>query len=139
MTPQEKARALRPLIEKAVSSLTDEDALEAVELFEHWKAGMDVVTGDRLSYNDVLYKVLQSHTTQEGWEPDVAVSLFTVVVVDEEQGTKDNPIPYSGNMALEAGLYYTQDGVEYLCFRDTGIPVYNALADLVGLYVEVVS
>ena len=57
--------------------------------------------------------------------------------IDEtHDGTFDDPIPYSGNMALEAGKYYSQDGVIYLCTRDTVNPVYNALADLVGLYVE---
>jgi hypothetical protein len=39
-------------------------------------------------------------------------------------------------MTLEAGKYYLQDGVIYLCIRDTENPVYNALAELVGLYVE---
>jgi hypothetical protein len=41
-------------------------------------------------------------------------------------------------MALKNGKYYIQDGVIYLCNRDTGNPVYNALAELVGLYVEAV-
>jgi len=47
----------------------------------------------------------------------------------------DGYIPYSGNMALETGKYYNQSGKTYLCNRDTGNPVYNALAELVGLYV----
>ena len=51
-------------------------------------------------------------------------------------GTLDDPIPYSGNMALESGKYYMQDGKVYRCIRDTGNPVYNALSELVGLYVE---
>ena len=42
-------------------------------------------------------------------------------------------------MELEEGKYYSQDGVTYLCTRDTGIPVYNALKDLVGIYVEAAS
>ena len=50
--------------------------------------------------------------------------------------TPTDPIPYSGNMALESGKYYIQDYTIYLCTRDTGNPVYNPLADLVGLYVE---
>ena len=50
-----------------------------------------------------------------------------------------DPIPYDGNMALMAGLYYIQNGVTYLCNRDTINPVYNALVDLVGVYVEAVS
>lgn len=54
----------------------------------------------------------------------------------EEMGTIENPIPYDGNMILEEGKYYSQDGVTYLC--NSGNPVYHALKDLVGLYVEVV-
>ena len=42
-------------------------------------------------------------------------------------------------MELTEGLYYTQDGVTYLCNRGTGQPVYHPLSALVGLYVEAVS
>lgn len=38
--------------------------------------------------------------------------------------------------AMVEGLYYVQDGVVYLCNRDTGNPVPHVLRDLVGLYVE---
>lgn len=41
--------------------------------------------------------------------------------------------------ALESGKYYSQGGVTYLCTRDTGIAVYQSLADLVGVYVEEVT
>lgn len=47
-----------------------------------------------------------------------------------------NVLAGSGNMALTAGLYYVQDYTIYLCTRDTVNPVYNAMADLIGLYVE---
>ena len=42
-------------------------------------------------------------------------------------------------MALENGKYYSQDGVTYLCNRDTVNPVYNPLRELVGLYVGVIN
>lgn len=61
----------------------------------------------------------------------------TKMSAEEYAGTKHYPIPYDGNMALESGKYYIQDDVVYLCNRDTGQPVYNALSELVGLYVEV--
>ena len=61
------------------------------------------------------------------------------VINETNAGTKEDPIPYSGNVALESGKYYSQDGVIYLCNRDTEIPVYQALKDLVGLYVEEVT
>ena len=41
-------------------------------------------------------------------------------------------------MALIEGKYYTEYDVLYLCTRDTGVPVYQALADLVGLYVDLI-
>ena len=44
-----------------------------------------------------------------------------------------------GNMALVSGKYYSQDGVTYLCNRDTVNPVYNPLRELVGIYVEIVN
>ena len=40
-------------------------------------------------------------------------------------------------MELTEGLYYSQNGIVYLCIRSSGQPVYHALSDLVGLYVEV--
>ena len=66
----------------------------------------------------------------------IPAALYTVIDV-AHAGTQDNPITYDGNMELTTGLYYTQGGVTYLCNRSTGQPVYNALAELVGLYVEV--
>ena len=53
-------------------------------------------------------------------------------------GTLADPIPYSGNMALENGKHYIQNGVIYICIRDTVNPVYHALSELVGVYVEAV-
>ena len=138
MTPQERARALRPLIEKASASLSDTDALEAVELFEAYKADKAYKVGDRFRFGIKLYKVNQDHISQADWLPDQTPSLYTEVAKPGD-GTLDNPIPYSGNMALEKGKYYTQNGVVYICTRDTINPVYNALADLVGLYVERVT
>lgn len=67
-----------------------------------------------------------------------AYTLTLYERIDEEHsGTVDDPLRYDGNMALEDGKYYTEGGVLYLCNRDTVNPVYNALADLVGVYVEV--
>lgn len=54
-----------------------------------------------------------------------------------KQMITDNPIPYNNNMELFEGKYYIQNGVTYICIRSTGTAVYNNLADLVGLYVEV--
>ena len=133
----EKAKALRTLIEKSSASLSDEDALSSVELFKHWKVGEKYYKNDRMSYEGILYKSLKAHTSQADWTPDITASLYTEVALPDA-GTIDNPIAYNNNMILEAGKYYIQYEVKYLCNRDTVNPVYNDLADLVGLYVEVV-
>lgn len=138
MKPQEKARILRPFIEKGSAKLTDTEALEAVELFPHYEIGNRYYKNDRISYNGRLYKVLQAHNSQEDWPPDDTPSLYEEIA-KPGQGTIDDPIPYNNNMVLESGKYYIQADIEYLCFRDTEIAVFQDLADLVGLYVEVVD
>lgn len=140
MTPQEKARALRPLIEKADVSLDDADALEAVELFPAWEADTEYKADERLRYDGKLWRVRQVHTSQAQYPPSIdTAALYAEVEKPGEGDSPDNPIAYNGNMELFSGKYYSQDGVVYRCFRDTGIPVYNALRDLVGLYVEVAT
>lgn len=127
--------------------------LSAIEMIKHqsfapkWgidiKEGDSVVKGDKFTYEGKLYAVLQDHTILAHYEPSInTASLYVEVTPDyneqgEEMGTLENPIPYEGNMVLENGKYYSQDGVTYLCNRDSGNPVYHALKDLIGLYVEV--
>lgn len=133
-----EALMMRRHIEAAVQSLPANDALSVVSLHPAWAVGMELAVGMRVQYGGKLYEVLQAHTAQEDWTPDAAVSLFAVVN-ETHAGTANDPIPYDGNMALVEGLYYTQDGGVYKCTRDTVNPVYAALRDLVGLYVEEVT
>lgn len=114
----------------------DATALRMVAYYPEWTSGTAYAVGDRLVYNGDLYKVLQAHTSQETWLPGTGTESLYTRINEQHDGTKYDPIPYSGNMALKAGKYYSQSGKTYLCNRDTGNPVYNALADLVGLYVE---
>lgn len=122
-------------IHRAVVSLEDDTAAETPEIFPAWAAGCSYQVNDRLQFNGLLYKVLQDHTSQEDWTPDQAASLYAEIP-RPGTGTHDDPIRYNGNMELQEGLYYTQAGQLYLCFRSSEIPVYNDLADLVGIYVQ---
>lgn len=138
MKPQDKARHLRPLIERAAVSLPDEDALEAVELFPAWAADTAYAVDVRVRYGEKLYRVRQAHTSQAQYPPSIGTaSLYEEVTLPGDGETPEHPIAYNNNMALEQGKYYSQRGVVYRCIRDTVNPVYNDLADLVGLYVEV--
>ena len=126
---------LRHHIETAVQTLTDSEALEALVLHPEWVADTDYTAGYKVRRGGRLWRCIQAHTSQIGWEPENAASLWTEIC-ESHAGTLEDPIPYSGNMALESGKYYSQDGKVYRCTRDTGNPVYNALSELVGLYVE---
>lgn len=77
------ARQLRAMIEKASTSLTDEDALQAVELYHAWETDTAYTAGERRRFNGVLYRCVQSHTSQSDWTPDVTPALWTVVSLDE--------------------------------------------------------
>lgn len=138
--PLTEAEVSRMLITAQINTLDvdDQTALRMAEYYPVWTAGRAYTAGYKVQYGGKLYRVIAAHTSQADWTPAVAASLYTVI--DEtHDGSKYDPIPYDGNMALESGKYYTQDGVLYLCNRDTGNPVYNALAELVGLYVDVVE
>ena len=74
----EKAKALRKKIESMSAELTDTDALDVPELFPKWTI-KEYAVGDRVRYEDTLYKCLQAHTAQTDWTPDVAVSLWVRV------------------------------------------------------------
>lgn len=94
----EQARAYRAAIVKAAEALADEDALTAPMLFERWSPdGVAYVTGTRLYYNGVLYKVLQDHTSQASWNPSDAPSLFAKVLIPDPQVIPEWEQPESTN------------------------------------------
>lgn len=113
----------------------DTTALRWRTLYPDWETGVAYKANDKVQFGDSLYKCIQAHTAQANWAPDLAASLWTEIC-ESHSGTKDDPVPYNRNMELVNGLYYIENGVVYRCFRSTGIPVYNSLADLVGIYVE---
>ena len=131
------------LIQKQINTLEVDDntALRMVGFYPEWNGliGKTVdKAGFRFTYSGNLYKTIPAnHTFQAGWVPGIGTESLYTRIDEEHDGTKYDPIPYDGNMALVSGLYYTQGGVLYLCNRDTGNPVYHALSELVGLYVEV--
>lgn len=80
-----RARVLRAEIETMAQSLDDKKAETVPELFPEWNpAGCDYATGDRVRFAGILYKVLQPHTSQAGWTPEAAVSLFAQVLPGQD-------------------------------------------------------
>lgn len=80
---KEDALKFRQFIEEMASTVDDETALDHIEAFPKWKVDVDYIKDERVRYEDVLYKVLQNHRSQSDWTPDVAVSLFVRVSIEE--------------------------------------------------------
>lgn len=144
MTYTERALQLRPVIEQAAQSLKDSVALTAVELFPKWtelvKTGAEAEKGFRFQHDTVLYRTEQpKYTFVDTYVPGTSGTESLFSKVDETHaGTLEDPVPYVQNMEVYEGLYYSQNGVVYLCIRDSGQPLYHDLSALVGSYVEVV-
>lgn len=112
MTLTELATKLRPLIERAAQSLDDADALEAVTLFPLWKPGEEYKAGQKVQDKGILYTILQDHTSQDGWTPDVAPSLFAKVLIpdpdvipDWEQPSSTNPYMKGDKVRFDGDVY----------------------------------
>lgn len=113
---REQAVSLRKIIEKAVQSLDDSDALEAVTLYEKWSGdSKQYKAGRRLQYDGILYTVLQDHTSQPTWTPTDAPSLFAKVLIPDpsvipewEQPDSTNPF-MKGNKVTHNGKTWISD------------------------------
>ncbi len=136
MITRKRAQELRKLIEQAVESLPDEEALEGITLFPVWAAGIAYKVDERISYEDKLYRVVQAHTSQADWTPDVTPALFTEVAPPGE-------IPVWKQPTGAQDAYMLGDKVWY---PEKNTTVYRSLIDnnvwspeVSGLWEEVTS
>lgn len=112
MSLTDLAIRMRPYVEKAVQSLNDEEALEVPNLYPKWKPGQEYAAGYRLLHDGVLYCVLQPHTSQEGWTPNAAPSLFAKVLIPDpdvipewEQPDSTNPYMKGDKVRFDGKIY----------------------------------
>ena len=131
-----EARLIRSRLESAAQHIPEIEAYDVLWMYPVWTEDGTYTTGKTWEYGGKLYRCRQDHTGQAGYEPPNTPALWELIPPPGESGTHDNPIAFEQGMSLVNGLYYTQNDVLYLCIRDTGVPVYQSLADLVGLYVE---
>lgn len=131
------------LITAQINTLTMDDntALRMKSFYPTFDSivGQKVKQGFKFTHGDKLWSVVQPELLiQSHYPPGTGMESMYTEVCETHSGSIDDPIPYSGNMALVNGLYYMQDYVIYLCNRDTVNPVHSSLVELVGLYVEVI-
>ena len=124
--------------------IAEEMALNYTPLYPNWERhiGEELNVGDRVEYNDRLYKVVQAHTTQESWAPDLTPALFEPIDIVNE-GTLTNPIVAAAGMTYFKDKCYLDETNSkiYLCIRDdsngNGTVLHFMPNALVGTYFEV--
>ena len=110
-----EAIKLRHHIETAVQSLPDSEALETVVLHPEWVSDMEYIVGYKVQYSGKLWRCLQAHTSQTGWEPENAPSLWAKVLIPDETvipewEQPDSTNPYStGDKVTHNGKTWVSD------------------------------
>ena len=115
---REEARAIIDALVSLREKVADELALEVPAIYPKWREGRDYRAGERVLHDGVLYKVLQAHASQAGWEPDKAPSLFATVLTADD-GTPlpwvqpDSTNPYmKGDKVLHNGEVF-ESGIDH--------------------------
>ena len=121
-------------------SLDDQQSLKVKSLYPTWESfiGKQLEKDTKIQYNGKLFKVVQTHTAQEDWKPGIDTASLYTEIVEDHAGTLEDPIPYpaDGNMVIYNGKYYIENNIVYLCIRDSQQPLYTALSNVVGNYVQ---
>lgn len=114
---EEMMEAVKKMFATQTEELTDEDALAVAALFDTWysKIGSEVAAGKRLWFNEKLYKVLQPHTVQADWTPDITPALYVEVSVIEWPEIPENIPAEAPWMSGDKGTWKEQ---HYICQMD---------------------
>lgn len=129
-----RARLLRRKIETMATDLTDTAALEVPELFPKWSGdSLEYSVGDRVRYDDLLYKCLTAHTSQPTWTPDNSPSLW-VRVDDPSQEWPEWVQPTGSTDAYMTGDKVSHDSKHWISTMD-----FNVYAPGVYGWDEVIS
>lgn len=104
--------------------VTDEFALQTIDMFPYWKTGLTVTQDDitngkhRYQYNGKLYKCVQAHTTQADWTPDKTPALWVEVSLDEFPEWKQ---PTGSHDAYKKGDKVTHNGKKWSSDVDANV------------------
>lgn len=117
---REEAKLFVKAFVKLRELATDEMSLQVPNLYPTWRAAVDYATGDKVLYNDVLYKVLTAHTSQDTWAPDVSPSLFARVLIPDDNIISEWIQPDSTN-AYKTGDKVIHNGRTWTSIVDNNV------------------
>ena len=98
----------------------DEQAIDAAAVYPTWREGVAYVAGERVRYNEILYKILQDHTSQSAWTPESAPSLFAKVLISDPETIPEWTQPDSTN-PYQTGDKVTYNGATWISTIDNNV------------------
>lgn len=111
-------RDTEALLDEVVEVLTDEQAIVVPDAFRKWRAGTEYKVGDRCR-DGSLYKCVQAHTSQEGWEPHATPALWVTIA---EPGTIPEWVqPAGSHDAYNTGDHVMHNGSEWVSTMDANV------------------
>ena len=119
MTRQEAQAFINALLVLRTKA-ADEQAIDAAAVYPTWREGVAYVTGERVRYNEILYKVLQDHTSQTTWTPESAPSLFAKVLISDTETIPEWTQPDSTN-PYQTGDKVTHNGATWISTIDNNV------------------
>ena len=125
---EEKSRPLTAeevnamLIRQQINGLTVDDntALRMVEFYPEWAAGVAYTAGYKVQRSGKLWRCLQNHTSQDGWEPESAPSLWAKVLIPDETVVPEWEQPDSTNPYMQ-GDKVTHNGKTWVSTIDNNV------------------
>lgn len=113
-----EAEEIRNAIDVFAKNQTDETLLDNKTAFSLWRAGLQVTAGQILRYGDDIYRVIQSHTTQDDWTPDKVPALFVKISLDEYPQWRQ---PTGAHDAYNKGDKVSDEGKHWISEMDGNI------------------
>lgn len=125
MNKLQMAEQFRKAVQLYAQTLEPDSALIIATVFDAWKPDTAYKLNEYITYgeNEVgdpqLYQVLQAHTSQEDWTPDVSDSLYKAVGIDGGYPVWVQPVGAAD--AYRIGDIVSYNGVLYICVSDYNI------------------
>ena len=98
--------------------ISDEELLSVQPALEgrNWRAGVAVQVGDVFTYKGSLWRCIQAHTTQGGWQPDKTPALWHRVEIIVEGTTRvwEKDVAY---VVGDVVAFPNEDGARYACVQ----------------------
>lgn len=123
MNKAQMMEQFRKAVQLFAASLDDEKALEVATIYDEWQAGKAYTVGEFVRYGEnstgdpQLYRVVQAHTSQSDWTPDITASLYDAIGL----GEGGYPIwsqPTGAHDAYNTGDIVDYKGVLYISLID---------------------